>query len=50
MACYAYIIHKLNSESVFRLFNAKYLLLRPFLLLTWVNNQNKKELNFFIDM
>ena len=27
---------KLNGESVFRLINAKYLLLRTFLLLAWL--------------
>ena len=41
---------KLNCESVFRLINAKYVLLRYFLLLTWLKYQNKKGLKFFIDI
>ena len=41
---------KLNGKSVFRLINAKYLLWRPFLLLTRLKYQNKKGLNFFNDI
>ena len=42
---------KLNCELVFRQMNAKYLLLRPFLLLAWLKLQNKKGLKFlFVDI
>ena len=49
MLCISFNV-KLNGESVFRLINAKCLHLRPFLLLTWLKYQNKKKLNFFIDI
>ena len=39
---------KLNGESIFRLINEKYLLLRPFLLLTWLKYQNKKRAEMFL--
>ena len=41
---------KLNGVPVFRLINAKYVILRPFLLLTWLKYQNKKRLTFFFDI
>ena len=49
MLCTSFNVN-LNGESVFRLINAKCLLLRPFLLLTWLKYQNKKWLNFVIDV
>ena len=41
---------KLNGELVFRLINAKHLLFRPYILLTWSKNQNKKDRNISIDI
>ena len=41
MLCIAFKV-KLDGESVFRLINTQYLLLRPILLLIWLKYQNRK--------
>ena len=46
MLCISFKV-KLNGESVFRLINAKYLLLRLFLLSTWLKYLSKKWTEIF---